>query len=43
MYLQNRNRLTDIENKLMVTMGKVEKAGKGINWDFGFTDIHYYI
>ena len=28
-YLQNRNRLTDIEDKLMVTKG--EKVGRGIN------------
>ena len=28
-YLQNRNRLMDIENKLMVTKG--EKCGGGIN------------
>ena len=32
-YLQNRNRLTDIENKLMVT--KWERSGGGINWEFG--------
>ena len=32
MYLQNRNRLTDIENKLMVTKGE---SGGGINWEFG--------
>ena len=35
MNLQNRNRLTDIENKLMVTKG--ERAGQGIDklgvWD----------
>ena len=30
-YLQNR--LTDIENKLMVTKG--ERKGGGINWEFG--------
>ena len=28
-YLQNRNRVTDVENKLMVTKGK--SAGWGIN------------
>ena len=28
-YLQNRNRLTDIENKVMVTKG--ERVGRGIN------------
>ena len=32
-YLQNRNRLTDIENKLMVTKG--ERGGGGINEEFG--------
>ena len=34
MNLQNRNRLTDIENKLMVTKG--ERVGGGVNWEFGF-------
>ena len=37
MYLQNRNRLTDIENKFMVTKGEVE-AG---SW--GLTDTYYYM
>ena len=32
-YLQNRNRLTDLENKLMVTKG--EGWGEGIDWGFG--------
>ena len=31
-YLQNRNRVTDVENKLMVTRGK---GGGGINWEIG--------
>ena len=31
-YLQNRNKVTDIENKLMVTRG--EKEGR-INWEIG--------
>ena len=31
-YLQNRNRLTDIENKLMVTKG--ERVGRE-NWEVG--------
>ena len=35
MYMQNRNRLTDIENKLVVTKGEREggrnKLGVGIN------------
>ena len=33
-YLQNRNRLTDIENKLMITNGKTW-AGRGIDQEFG--------
>ena len=32
-YLQNRNRLTEFENKLMVTKGK--RWGAGINQEFG--------
>ena len=28
-YLQNRNRVTDVENKLMVTGGKVGWGGEG--------------
>ena len=32
-HLQNRNRLTDIENKLMVTKG--ETLGEGINQELG--------
>ena len=40
MNLQNRNRLTDIENKLTVT--KWERGGREIgNWEL--TDTHYYI
>ena len=40
-YLQNRNRVTDVENKLMVTGG----MGKGMrekleDWDW---HTHYYI
>ena len=35
-YLQDRNRVTDTENKLMVTKG--ESVG-GINWEIG-TDIY---
>ena len=31
-YLKNRNGVTDVENKLMVTKG--EKGG-GINWEIG--------
>ena len=31
-YLQNGNRVTDVENKLMVTKGK--RRG-GINWEIG--------
>ena len=32
MYLQNRNRVTDVENKLMVSRGKGRKAKQG-DWD----------
>ena len=37
-YLQNRNRLTDIENKLMVTKGETGGGG-GINQELGM-NIH---
>ena len=33
MYTQNRNRLTDIENKLVVTKGGRERQGKLRVWD----------
>ena len=36
---QNRNRLTDIENKLMVTKGKGGRDKLGV---WGLTDISYY-
>ena len=32
-YLQNRNRLTDFENKLVVTEG--ERLGRGMGWGCG--------
>ena len=32
-YLQNRNRVTNVENKLMVTRG--ESGRGGINWEIG--------
>ena len=31
-YVQNRNKLADIENKLMVTKG--ERQGRGMDWGF---------
>ena len=31
----NRNRITDLENKLTVTKG--ERDGGGVNWEFGIT------
>ena len=31
-YLQNRNRVTDVENKLIVTKGE---GGGGIHWETG--------
>ena len=36
-YLQNRNRFTDLENKLMVTSR--ERQAEGIDWELG-TDIY---
>ena len=42
-YFQNRNRLTDIENKFMITKGEsAGTAGAGIR-SFGLTCKHYYI
>ena len=38
-YLQNKSRLTDIENKLIVTKG--ERKG-GINWEFGINRYRLY-
>ena len=32
-YLQNRNRITDIEIRLMAAKG--EEGGRGIEWEFG--------
>ena len=31
-YLQNRNRVTDVENKLMITKGQ---SGGKLNWETG--------
>ena len=39
-YLQNRNRLTDIENKLMVNKGEMWGRDK---FSLGLTDTQYYI
>ena len=41
MYVQNTNRLTDIENKLVVTKG--ERKGEGQIRGMGLTDTNYYI
>ena len=38
-YLQNRNRLMDFKNKLMVT--KKERRGRRLNWGLGF-DMYTY-
>ena len=40
-YLQNRNRLTDMENGLVVAKGRGEKVG----WmgSLGLVDANYYI
>ena len=38
--LQNRNRVADMENKLMVTKGE---RGEGLIRSLGLTDTHYYV
>ena len=38
---QNRNRLTDIENKLVVT--KEEREGEGQDRSLGLADTDYYV
>ena len=40
-YLQNRNRLIDIENRFVVAKG--EGGGRGMDWEFGLVDTNYYI
>ena len=41
MYVQNRNRLTDIENKFTVASG--EKGGEGQGRDMKLRDTHYHV
>ena len=41
MYLQNRNRFIDMENKLMVI--KEERVGEGYIRSLGLTGAHCYI
>ena len=39
----NRNRVTDVDNKLMVPKGEAGGREGGINWKkLKFTYIHYY-
>ena len=40
MYMQNRNSLTDIENKLVITNGEGRRKGKIRG--MGLTDMNYY-
>ena len=40
-YLQNRNKLTDIENRLVVAKGEGE--GEGWTGSLGLVDANYYI
>jgi len=40
MYTQNINRLTDVENKCMLTKG--ERGGEGTNRGMGLTDTNHY-
>ena len=42
MYMQNRNRLTDTENKLVVTKGERE-GGEGHVRGMGLRDTNYYV
>ena len=34
-YFQNRNSVTDVENKFMVTKGENLAGGEGLNWETG--------
>ena len=43
MYLQDRNRLTDIENKLMATRGEMSVAVGVIGKSWGLKYAHYCI
>ena len=40
-YLQNRNRLKDIENRIVVAKGEGE--GSEVDGEFGLVDANYYI
>ena len=40
-YLQNRNRITDVENKLMITKGQKAERDKFRDWELIYT--HYYL
>ena len=42
MYMQNRNRLTDKENKLVVTKGERESRERQIR-GMGLRDTNYYV
>ena len=42
MYMQNRNRLTDIKNKFVITKGERE-GGEGQIQGMGLTDTNYYV
>ena len=39
-YLPNRNRLTDIENKLMIIKGRTRE---GINYTMGLRDTYHFV
>ena len=38
--MQSKNRVTDVENKLLVTKGGMES---GIHWEIGLIYILYYV
>ena len=42
-YLRNRNRLTDIENKLVVARGRLLTVAGGWIESLGLADANYYI
>ena len=44
-HLQNRNKIMDIENRLLVTEGEGEGEGEGDGWtgSFGLVDANYCI
>ena len=40
-YLRNRNRLTDIENRLAIAKGLGARGG--MDWELGLADANWYV